>query len=114
MCHPMSSMLFAEIGVHPSYTDSTMTGGSSFEVHLEHAAAAINAGLCEVVVDVYAATRAATADAGSPVRGRRCGARARCWSGKFRTDCASPWGRTRGVPPHGGVRHHLGAARKSR
>jgi acetyl-CoA acetyltransferase len=33
-----------------------MTGGSSYEVHLEHAAAAIAAGLCDVVVSVYAAT----------------------------------------------------------
>jgi acetyl-CoA acetyltransferase len=57
VCHPMSSMLFAEyLGVHPRFTDSTMTGGSSFEVHLEHAAAAINAGLCDVVIDVYAST----------------------------------------------------------
>jgi acetyl-CoA acetyltransferase len=57
VCHPMSSMLFAEyLGVHPRFTDSTMTGGSSFEVHLEHAAAAIAAGLCDVVIDVYAST----------------------------------------------------------
>ena len=40
-----------------------MTGGSSFEVHLEHGAAAIAAGLCDVVVSVYAATLAATANA---------------------------------------------------
>ena len=33
-----------------------MTGGSSFEVHAEHAAAAIAAGLCDVVVSVYAST----------------------------------------------------------
>jgi acetyl-CoA acetyltransferase len=57
VCHPMSSMMFAEyLGIHPRFTDSTMTGGSSFEVHLEHAAAAIAAGLCDVVVDVYAST----------------------------------------------------------
>jgi acetyl-CoA acetyltransferase len=57
VCHPLSSMMFAEfLGVTPRFTDSTMTGGSSFEVHVEHAAAAIAAGLCEVVVDVYAAT----------------------------------------------------------
>ena len=50
-------MAFAEyLGIHPRFTDSTMTGGSSFEVHLEHAAAAIATGLCDVVVDVYAAT----------------------------------------------------------
>jgi acetyl-CoA acetyltransferase len=57
VCHAMSSMAFAEyLGVHPRFTESTMTGGSSFEVHVEHAAAAIAAGLCEVVVGVYAAT----------------------------------------------------------
>jgi acetyl-CoA C-acetyltransferase len=44
------------LGIHPVFTDSTMTGGSSYEVHLEHAAAAIAAGVCDVVVSVYAAT----------------------------------------------------------
>ncbi|HEV3266590.1 MAG TPA: acetyl-CoA acetyltransferase [Acidimicrobiales bacterium] len=57
ICHTASSMDMAEyLGIHPTFTDSTMTGGSSFEVHAEHAAAAIAAGLCEVVVSVYAAT----------------------------------------------------------
>jgi acetyl-CoA acetyltransferase len=57
VCHAESSMALAEyLNIHPTYTDSTMTGGSSFEVHLEHAAAAIAAGLCDVVVSVYAAT----------------------------------------------------------
>ena len=44
------------LGVHPRFVDGTMTGGSSYELHVEHAAAAIAAGLCEVVVGVYAAT----------------------------------------------------------
>ena len=57
VCHHDSSMQFAEyLGVHPTFTESTNTGGSSFEVHVEHAAAAIAAGLCDVVVGVYAAT----------------------------------------------------------
>src|SRR3954454_17710457 len=57
VCHPSSSMGFAEyLGVHPRFTDSTNTGGSSFEVHVEHAAAAIASGLCDVVISVYAAT----------------------------------------------------------
>ncbi|MGP0029283.1 MAG: acetyl-CoA acetyltransferase [Acidimicrobiales bacterium] len=57
VCHAESSMAFAEyLGVHPTFTESTMTGGSSFEVHVEHAAAAIAAGLCDVVVSVYAST----------------------------------------------------------
>jgi acetyl-CoA acetyltransferase len=50
-------MALAEfLGIHPKFTDSTSTGGSSFEVHVEHAAAAIAAGLCDVVIGVYAAT----------------------------------------------------------
>ena len=57
VCHHSSSMAFAEyLGVHPTFTESTNTGGSSFQVHVEHAAAAIRAGLCDVVVGVYAAT----------------------------------------------------------
>ncbi len=53
----MPSMELAEhLDIHPKYTDSTMTGGSSFEVHVEHAAAAIAAGACEVAVVVYAQT----------------------------------------------------------
>ena len=57
VCHADSAVGFAEyLGVHPTFTESTMTGGSSYEVHLEHAAAAIAAGLCEVVVSAYAAT----------------------------------------------------------
>jgi len=57
VCHAESSMALAEyLGIHPRFTDSTMTGGSSYEVHVEHAAAAIAAGLCDVVVGVYAST----------------------------------------------------------
>jgi acetyl-CoA acetyltransferase len=57
VCHADNSMALAEhLGIHPRFTDSTMTGGSSYEVHVEHAASAIAAGLCDVVVGVYAAT----------------------------------------------------------
>lgn len=57
VCHYNSAMGFAEYyGITPTFTDSTNTGGSSFEVHVEHAAAAIAAGVCEVVVSVYANT----------------------------------------------------------
>ncbi len=57
VCHPESAVAFAEyLGIHPVFTESTMTGGSSYEVHVEHAAAAIAAGVCDVVVSVYAAT----------------------------------------------------------
>jgi len=51
------SMELAEyLGIEARYTDSTTTGGSSFEIHVEHAAAAIALGLCEVAVIVYAST----------------------------------------------------------
>jgi acetyl-CoA acetyltransferase len=71
VCHTESSMALAEyLGIHPRFTDSTMTGGSSFEVHVEHAAAAIAAGLCDVVVSVYAATPRSDRRAGLPPRRR--------------------------------------------
>lgn len=54
---PMASLQLAEhLGIHPTYTNTTATGGSSFELHVEHAAAAIAAGLCDVAVCVYANT----------------------------------------------------------
>ncbi len=57
VCHAQSSVGLAEyLGIHPRFTESTSTGGSSYEIHVEHAAAAIAAGLCEVVIGVYAAT----------------------------------------------------------
>ena len=57
VCHAESAVALAEyLGIHPVFTDSTMTGGSSYEVHVEHAAAAIAAGVCDVVVSVYAST----------------------------------------------------------
>ena len=46
-----SSMVLAEyLGIVPSYTDGTYVGGSSFIIHLAHAAAAIRAGYCEVAL----------------------------------------------------------------
>ena len=69
VCHTTSSMQLAEaLGIHPTFTDSTNTGGSSFEVHAEHAAAAIAAGLCDVVVSVYASTPRSDRRAGRPRR----------------------------------------------
>lgn len=44
------------LGIEPKYTDSTQIGGSSFESHIGHAAAAIKAGLCEVALIVYGST----------------------------------------------------------
>src|SRR4051812_25457896 len=44
------------LGVQPRWLDSTMTGGSSYEFHVQHAATAIALGLCDVAVSVYAST----------------------------------------------------------
>jgi acetyl-CoA acetyltransferase len=46
-----ASLQVAEyLGIHPRYTDSTSVGGSSFVIHVEHAAAAIAAGLIDVAL----------------------------------------------------------------
>lgn len=47
------TQLAENLAIYPSYLDGTMTGGSSFEMHLGHAAAAIRSGLCEVALIAY-------------------------------------------------------------
>src|SRR3972149_5480245 len=49
------------LGVNPSFSDGTVVGGPPSEFHLGHAAAAIQAGLCNVALILY----------GSPQRSRR-------------------------------------------
>ncbi|HEY8171908.1 MAG TPA: acetyl-CoA acetyltransferase [Dehalococcoidia bacterium] len=54
---PMSGVQLCEyLGIQPSYIDNTMTGGSSFVIHVEHAAAAIAAGLCSVALITHGET----------------------------------------------------------
>jgi len=51
---PMYAVGIAEyLGLHPNYLDETNTGGSSFEVLVEHAALAVEAGIAEVVLITY-------------------------------------------------------------
>ncbi len=53
-----SAMSLAEyLRLPNAYTDSTIVGGSSFEVHVAHAQAAIAAGLCSVAVITYGSTQ---------------------------------------------------------
>src|SRR5215470_9941281 len=53
-----SAMSLVEyLGLPNAYTDSTIVGGSSFEVHVAHAHAAIEAGLCSVAVVAYGSTQ---------------------------------------------------------
>jgi acetyl-CoA acetyltransferase len=53
-----SAMSLVEyLGLPNAYIDSTIVGGSSFEVHVAHAHAALEAGLCSVAVIAYGSTQ---------------------------------------------------------
>jgi acetyl-CoA acetyltransferase len=53
-----SAMSLVEyLGLPHAYTDSTIVGGSSFEIHVAHAHAALEAGLCNVAVIAYGSTQ---------------------------------------------------------
>ncbi len=55
---PMAPLnLGQELGIRPRYTDATNVGGSSFMFHVNHARAAIAAGLCEVALIAYGSTQ---------------------------------------------------------
>ncbi len=49
------------LNLKPRYLDGTNIGGSSFVAHVNHAAAAIHAGLCEVALILYGSTAASQA-----------------------------------------------------
>ena len=49
--------LIEYLGIAPKFIGSSMTGGSSFEFHVAQAAAAIEAGLCDVAVIAYGSTQ---------------------------------------------------------
>jgi acetyl-CoA acetyltransferase len=55
---PMYSVGICEyLGILPGWLDETNIGGASFEVHVEHAARAIEAGDCDVVLVTYGSTQ---------------------------------------------------------
>ena len=61
------------LNLKPSYLDGTNIGGSSFVAHVSHAAAAINAGMCDVALVLYGSTAASNSMAigtGGRDRGR--------------------------------------------
>ena len=95
-----STQLCEYLGIIPKYTDSTMTGGSSFVIHVEHAAAAIAAGLCNVALITHGETgllgpqpARTTRQAGSPSI-RRCRRRSsRCRSASAARPARTRWRR---------------------
>ena len=55
---PMATLNLGEqLGVRPRYTDATQIGGSSPIAHIDHARAAISAGLCDVALIAYGSTQ---------------------------------------------------------
>ena len=56
------------LGIRPTWTDSSSAGGSSFEIYVHHAVAAIQAGLCTTVVVSYGSNQ-------KSARSRRVGGR---------------------------------------
>ena len=71
------------LNLKPNYIDGTNIGGSSFVAHVNHAAAAIHAGLCEVALILYGSTAASTAMAigtGGSSGGRNP---AEAWTGPY-------------------------------
>ncbi|MCE7002010.1 acetyl-CoA acetyltransferase [Kibdelosporangium philippinense] len=56
--YAMPTLTMSEhLGIKPRFTDSTALGGCSFVAHLGHAAAAIEAGLCDVALVCYGSTQ---------------------------------------------------------
>lgn len=57
IAHAWSSLDMAEyLGIHPTFSEATYTGGSGYLMYLEKAAMAIAAGKAETIVIVYGAT----------------------------------------------------------
>lgn len=55
----MSTIQIGEyLQIQPRFTDSTQTGGASFEMHVQHATAAIALGLCHTALICYGSTQA--------------------------------------------------------
>lgn len=48
-----ATQLAEQLGIFPSYVDTTLTGGSACESHVAHASAAIKAGQCNVALIAY-------------------------------------------------------------
>lgn len=66
----LSPLPLAEyLGIQPTFLDGTSVGGSSFELHVQHAAAAIAAGVVNVALITYGSTAASQGTAiGTGVR----------------------------------------------
>src|SRR6516165_723498 len=57
------------LGITPTYADGTSVGGCSFMLHVRHAAAAINEGLCKTVLITHGESGRSRVGAGGGFRG---------------------------------------------
>jgi acetyl-CoA acetyltransferase len=57
------------LGIEPSWADGTQVGGCSFMLHVRHAAAAINEGLCKTVLITHGESGRSRVGAGGGFRG---------------------------------------------
>ena len=93
------------LGIRPRYVDSTSVGGMSNVMHVRHAMAAIQAGMCEVALVSTAAPSCRTARARSAARPRTCACRAGNSSPLW--PAQSHWLlRDGGAAAHAALRHH--------
>jgi acetyl-CoA acetyltransferase len=66
---PMATLNLGEqLGVRPRYTDATQIGGASAMAHVDHARAAIVAGLCDVALIAYGSTQRSVGRASASVQ----------------------------------------------
>jgi acetyl-CoA acetyltransferase len=68
---PWASVNLADdLGIRPRHSDSTMIGGASAMAHVNHARAAIAAGLCDVALIAYGSTQRSVRRANASVQER--------------------------------------------
>src|SRR5665213_3793322 len=58
------------LGITPTWVDGTLVGGCSFMLHVRHAAAAINEGLCKTVLITHGESGRSRVGAGGGFGGR--------------------------------------------
>ncbi len=104
------------LGIRHRYIDGTMVGGSSFEFHVQHAAAAIREGLCDTVLVTYGSDYLSrmgrSLGTGGFGRGRRIAGPPQ-YEAPYGNSLVGSYALVARAA-HARVRHHLGAARRDR
>ena len=99
------------------YIDGTMTGGSSFEFHVQHLAAAIKDGACDTALVTYGSDQLSRMGRSLGTGGMHRGVQKVAGPDGLRgavRQLARRLVRHAREAPHARVRHHVGAARRDR